>query len=66
MGVRLDLFLLWEKNINYDIYNKVFRKVPRPEEDEVSGKFSILHSKELIYLCNPSTIFKLVNFWRLQ
>lgn len=53
--------LLWEKKINYDFYNRVLR----PEKDEVNRKFSILHSKEL-YLCNLSTIFKLVNLWRLQ
>jgi hypothetical protein len=61
MGVKLDL-LLWEKNINYDFYNKVLRKVLRPEKDEVNRKFSVLHTKELLYFCNPSTIFKLVNF----
>jgi hypothetical protein len=58
--------LLWEKNINYDFYNRVLRRVLRPEKDEVNRKFSILHTKELLYLCNPSTIFKLVKFWRLQ
>jgi hypothetical protein len=36
MGVKLDL-LLWEKNINYDCYNKVPRKVHRSKKDEVQG-----------------------------